>query len=191
MNSKLYAAPEEYSQHRTRFRLRFWVSVRTRFPQEVTVMCTMGPSTVRGSASNACGCTLRRDRKRPLKCVIDAATPLFSIANDTAAFLQRGCNVETLDTPKHPAPTGYHHHSSPARFKLDAWWGPARIPREAGRCGPTSTCRCPSGCIYSVPTPVTRSPTLLRASAISTPAMWSMGTSKECVVVLNLISPLY
>ena len=42
-------------------------------------------------------------------------------------LLSRGHNVETLNTPKHRAPTGYHNHSLPAHFGLDAWREPAGI----------------------------------------------------------------
>ena len=38
--------------------------------------------------------------------------------------------METLGTPKHFTPLGYHSHSPPAYFELDVWWGPAGIHQE-------------------------------------------------------------
>jgi hypothetical protein len=46
-------------------------------------------------------------------------------------------------------------------------------------------------CAYPKLTPITSYPTSPGASATSIPAVSSMGTSREYVVVLNLISPPY
>jgi len=47
------------------------------------------------------------------------------------------------------------------------------------------------GCGYPTLTSVARYLTPLRGFATSTPVMWFMGTSREYVVVLTLVSPLY
>ena len=53
-------------------------------------------------------------------------------------LLPRGHNVETLDAPKHPTPTGCHYYSQvPAHFELDVWRSPAGIHREEPQCGST------------------------------------------------------
>ena len=44
--SEAYVAPEQYSQHRTRFHLAFSTSISNRSPQGGTAMCTRGPSMV-------------------------------------------------------------------------------------------------------------------------------------------------
>jgi len=49
------------------------------------------------------------------------------------ALLQRGRNVETLETPKHLTPPGCHYLSPPTRFELDAWRGSVGIYRETPR----------------------------------------------------------
>ena len=70
-NSETYAAPRGYSRHRTPFHLTSSPLIPTHSPREVMVMCTRGPSTVRGFASNVCGCILKMDQKRLSKCVVD------------------------------------------------------------------------------------------------------------------------
>jgi len=56
-------------------------------------------------------------------------------------LLQRGCNVETPETPKHLTPPGCHYLSPPTHFELDVWRGPAGIHQEIPQCGPAWTCR--------------------------------------------------
>ena len=46
---------------------------------------------------------------------------------EPTVLLSRGRDVEALETPKYPIPTGCHYHSLPARFELDVRWRPARI----------------------------------------------------------------
>ena len=38
--------------------------------------------------------------------------------------------METLNTPKHPTPIGYHYHTPPTHFGLDVWRGPTRVHKE-------------------------------------------------------------
>ena len=57
--------------------------------------------------------------------------------------LPGGCGVETPDTPKHRPPPRYNLHSSPACFRMDAWWGSDRAHREAPRGRPTRSRKCP------------------------------------------------
>ena len=52
-------------------------------------------------------------------------------------LLSRGHNVETLDAPKHPMPTGCYYDSLPAHFDLDVWRRSAGIYREEPQCGST------------------------------------------------------
>ena len=86
-------------------------------------------------------------------------------------LLPRGHNVETLDTPKHRAATGYHYHFIPAHFKLDAWRVLAGVHQKALGCKPTSIGRYPSHCAYPMLTPLTSYLTSPKASATSIPAM--------------------
>jgi len=65
-------APGRYSRRRTRFRLTFSPPVPTRSLQEVTVMCTRGPSTVQGFALSVCGCMLRMVHRKLPRCASDA-----------------------------------------------------------------------------------------------------------------------
>ena len=69
------------------------------------------------------------------------------------ALLPRSRDVETLDTSKHRTATGYNSHFIPAHFELDAWRELAGVHREALRCRPISTRRCPSRCAYPMLTP--------------------------------------
>jgi len=63
-------------------------------------------------------------------------------------LLQRGRNVETLETPKHLTPPGCHYISPPTRFKLDVWWGSSGIYQESLRCRPICTCGWPLLCLF-------------------------------------------
>ena len=101
-------------------------------------------------------------------------------------LLQRGCNVETLETPKHLTPPGCYHHSPPTRFKLDVWWGPAGIHPETPQRRPACARGWRSCRVYPILTFVTRYPMSLRDSATSTHAMWFTGISRECVTVPDL-----
>jgi len=60
----------------------------------------------------------------------------------SAGFLSRGCNVETVNTPKYLAPAGCHHRSPSACLELDARRGLARVYQEESGCEPTWTCVC-------------------------------------------------
>ena len=102
-------------------------------------------------------------------------------------LLPRGHNVETLDAPKHPIPTGCHYHSQvPARFELDAWRRPPGIHPEESQCRSTQARRCSSYFDHPLLTLIVSYRTSLMASSTSTPAMWFMETSREYVVVLTL-----
>ena len=102
-------------------------------------------------------------------------------------LLSRSCNVEIPDAPKYPTPLRCHPHPFPAHINLDAWWGSTGIHQKAPRCRSNWTRRYPSYRVYPALTLVARCPMSLRASTIFTPATWSMGTSREYVVVLHLL----
>ena len=71
-NSEGCAAPRGYSRDPTRFCLTFLISMINHSPPGVSPMCTTGPSTVPGFASNICGCILGSPRSGRRRWVIDA-----------------------------------------------------------------------------------------------------------------------
>ena len=65
-------------------------------------------------------------------------------------LLQRGGDVEALETPKRGSPAGCHSLALPANFELDAWWRSAGKCQETEtQCGSTGTCRYHSNCVYT------------------------------------------
>ena len=155
------------------------------------VTCTREPSMVNAFASSVCGFLLGMIQKRLPKCVVDAvALPTPPIMRFTD-FLPRGCNVETLDTPKHFTLVRCHYRWVSTRFKLDIRRSSAGLRPEELRCRSTWTCRCPSYCVCSALNPVTSFRTSPMASVTSTPAIAFTGTLREYVIVLNLVFPPY
>jgi hypothetical protein len=138
-------------------------------------------------ASNVCGLT-RRIHERSRKCVFDTISPTPSIT-EFAGLLPRGCDVETLDAPKRLTSAGCHHRSLSAYFQLDAWREPLGLHQEEPQCRSAWARMYPSRCDYPTLTPVTSCPASPTASATSTRAMSSMGTSREYVTVLNRFPP--
>ena len=59
--------------------------------------------------------------------------PLSSLTKFTD-ILPRSRGVETLDTPEHLTPLGYHNHSLPARFKLDVRRRPSGLHQGEHQC---------------------------------------------------------
>ena len=53
--------------------------------------------------------------------------PCSQLLTEPTDLLSRGRDVEALETPKYPIPTGCHYDFLPARFELDARRRPARI----------------------------------------------------------------
>ena len=53
--------------------------------------------------------------------------PCSQLLTEPTDLLSRGRDVEALETPKYPIPTGCHYHSLAARFELDVRRRPARI----------------------------------------------------------------
>ena len=144
VNSDTYAALGRSSQRRTRFRLRpnFLILVSTHSPREVSVMCTRGPSTVRGCASSVCGSTLRTRIGAP-RCVTMPSLPYPPLLTEFADLLPRGRNVEALGPSEHLTPSGCYSNSPPAHFRLDARRRPAKLYQEKPQCGSTRACWCP------------------------------------------------
>jgi len=92
-NRASYVVPGRYFRRHTRFRPTLPPSAPTRSLQEVTVMCTRGPSTVQGFVLNVCGCVLRTVRKK-LLCHV-CLTYSHSQLSDVVKVLcyLRFCNV--------------------------------------------------------------------------------------------------
>ena len=83
-------------------------------------------------ASNVRGSILLLIHKRLLKCVVDVvASPVPSITKFTDV-LPRGCNMETLETPKCPILVGRYccRQWFPTRFGLDVQRPPAVLRPE-------------------------------------------------------------
>ena len=79
VNSEAYAVPRGYCRHHTRFPLTSYGPVPIHSPQEVTVMCTKGPSVIRWSVSNGCGCMPKTAHRRLPKCVLPPSLLLLVI----------------------------------------------------------------------------------------------------------------
>ena len=102
-------------------------------------------------------------------------------------LLQGGGDVETFETPEYRTPTWRHYRSIPAHLGVGVQRGPTGLHPDEPRCRPTWTCKCAYRCVYPMLTPIVSCPTSLRVSATSTPEIWFMGTSRGCVVALNLV----
>ena len=149
--------------------------------------CTRGASMVQGFTSNVCG-SITMDHRGPLKCVIDTVvSPVHHRQRSSQTFCQEAVMWKRLTHPNILPLLGII--ITPLQL-ISKWISSGDLPGYIKRhpnadrlvlVGATPMC-------LPMLTLVVSYPTSLKASATSTLAMWFMGTSKECVILLDIVS---
>jgi len=96
--------------------------------------------------------------------------PCFSLLTSLTDLLPGGRSVETLGTPKHRSPPGYHSNPSPTYLRMDPRRGSVGTYQETPKRRPTRSCRCPSVMFCSTLTSPASSLMSPKACTTSTPA---------------------